>query len=81
MVLTGVELIVEVHLIPHFGFFNENCVDKILMFQLLQRSAHTQPRTVLAPHAALPARRLGCTRRWEGTQAGDMTQNDQRDVQ
>lgn len=34
----------------------------------------------LASHTALPVRRLGCTRRWKGTEAGQLTQIGQREV-
>lgn len=45
MVLTGTEFIffVDIHVIPIFGFFNENGYDSTPTFQLLQSYACTEP--------------------------------------
>ena len=50
------------------------------MFQLLQSSAHTEPRTF--QFLVLPCQQggWGYTRSWEGTQPGQLTQVGQRDI-
>lgn len=47
-------------------------------FQFLQ--SNTKTRYFLPSCAALPARRLGCTRGSQGTQPGQLTQYDQRNI-
>lgn len=50
------------------------------MFQLLQSSTHTEPRTFLLLVLPCQPAGWGCTRSREGTQPGKGTHTDQRDV-
>jgi len=62
-----------------FWICAENSVDNTGMFWLLLSSAYIEPRPFLLltpPHQG----DWGCTRSWEGTQLGQLTPTDQRDV-
>ena len=56
----------------------ENSVDNPGMFSFLLSSAYTEPRPLLP--LTPPASSWGCTRSWEGTQLGQLTPTDQRDI-
>ena len=64
-----------------FGFVLKTVlVDNTGMFLLLLSSAYTQSRSCLLltpPHQWVG---WGCTRSWEGTQPGQLTPTDQRDI-
>ena len=83
LVLAGVELIffIVASMGLCFGFICVgNSVGNTGMFQLLLSSAYTASRPFLLltpPHQGVG---WGCTRSWEGTQLGQLTPTDQRDI-
>lgn len=52
---------------------DENSSDNTQVFQLRRDKD-------LSAYAALPARRWGCRRSWEGIKPGELTHSGQRDV-
>ena len=63
-----------------FWICAENSVDNTGMFSLLLSSAYTESRPFLLLTAPHQRGGWGCTRSWEGTQPGQLTPTDQRDI-
>ena len=63
-----------------FWTCDENSVDNTGMFALLLSSAYTESRPFLLLTPPHQQEGWGCTRTWEGTQLGQLTPTDQRDI-
>jgi len=82
LVLTGIELFFFHNSLygTIFWIGDENSIDNAEMFSSLLSSAYTESRPLLL--LTLPHRQAGwgCTRTWEGTEPGQLTPKDQRDI-
>lgn len=67
----------EACMVLHSGFVMETVS---IVFWLLLSSACKKGKAFSVSHTALPARRLGCTRSWEGTQPRQLTHTNQRNI-
>jgi len=63
-----------------FWICDQNSVDNIGMFKILPSSSYTESRPFLLLTPPHQQAGWGCTRGWEGTQLGQLTPKDQRDM-
>ena len=63
-----------------FWICAENSIDNTGVFSLLLSRAYTQSRPFLLLTPPHQRAGWGCTRNWEGTQSGQLSPTDQRDI-
>ena len=80
LVLAGIELIVFIaaNMGLCFGFVLKTVLI-IEVFTIAEQCLH-KAKAFSAPHTTTPASSWGCTRSWEGTQPGQLTPTDRRDI-